>query len=213
MSKHQLFNYIFHISYCSTKKTAVIRFPRFIEETDPERVYNNRLNLYQPHRTHTLKPPQYNTYEEYHNNGRYTDNSDNTTTIKELVEQKEKLFSTLSENTLDQAFETMAENDHSDAWADIAPISEQHRINTKPTTPQPNADEDIEDIPELSTFDAHSTKNVPLYTIHKSETTISNDEGIKIIQNLNTEQKTIFNHIISCTRKLHHHVELLPESY
>lgn len=123
--------------------------------------------------------------------------------IKELVTTKQKLFSTVSETTLNEAFQQMAENDVSDVWADMAPISEQDRIETTTNRTPEIADEAFDEVPELQSLHNHNLKTHLLYTVENRETIIPDDEGINIIRSLNIEQKVIFNHIINwCYKKL-----------
>ncbi|KAK0145564.1 hypothetical protein N1851_015518 [Merluccius polli] len=59
-----------HIQKRTVGKPAIIRFPRFSKEKDPERFYGRLLKLYFPHRSNDdLKSKECPTYEQFYKCG------------------------------------------------------------------------------------------------------------------------------------------------
>ncbi|XP_072018214.1 uncharacterized protein [Amphiura filiformis] len=111
-------------------KPAVIRYPRVSKKKDSERYHMNMLRLYLPHKSPNIKPDSFPTYESYHMTGYTTINNDRLR-VKDVVEQNMSEFEPKTDE-LDEAWEVLQEVENmEDAWAGIAPQSEQQRIDDR----------------------------------------------------------------------------------
>lgn len=97
----------------SKSDPAIIRYPRFSSEKNPEKHYQSLLQLFLPYRNMCqLKPPTFDLYQTFYESGYVT--LDGTTTlkpVKQIVDMNHAKFS-LNEEQLDHAqemFETLGD--------------------------------------------------------------------------------------------------------
>ena len=108
----------------------MIRLSKVSETREPERYYNHILKLYLPHRgALQLKPKCFGTYQEFYKNGAVKINNENEPTTVCSVVLKNKLCFEPTDCCLDEAIdEYNLQGPLQDAWAEIAPQTEQNRL-------------------------------------------------------------------------------------
>lgn len=147
-----------YIQRRSKSEPAVIRYPRFNAEKNPEKYYQSLLQLLLPYRDMCqLKPPGFETYQAFYESGHVSLNgTESLVCVKHIVDENLGRYAP-NEKALDAATE-MYENlgNVEDAWAMLCPETELNRDSCKRKTDKRMVDnENNENIPDLSTSDSH----------------------------------------------------------
>jgi hypothetical protein len=196
------------------RKPAVIRYPRVSMKKDTEKYHMNMLRLYLPHTSEIIKPNSFPTYESYHMTG-YTIINNERVCVKDVVEQNMTGFEPKTAE-LDEAWEGLHEAaDMQDAWATIAPQSEQQRLDdTLEHVVLNESDDDLNEIevPELQPGNrSHNHDNVlPRCAIESCNPEITEEQAESMMRQLNDKQRQLFNHVSKwCNEKARDH-RVLP---
>ena len=168
---------------------AVVRYARFSQTKYPEKHYQSLLQLFLPHyTTDELKPPPYNSYEQFYRTGSITNSSNTTQSVKEVVDLNRSLFE-VDADELDRCQEVAGHHGaHDEAWADLCPESELERLECQEEMSNNNDtnQNEREAIPDLqSDTKATLSKEFPTHSIQRAE-------GLSIMRTLNEQQTQIF---------------------
>uniref|UniRef100_A0A8C4ZZC5 ATP-dependent DNA helicase n=1 Tax=Gadus morhua TaxID=8049 RepID=A0A8C4ZZC5_GADMO len=168
---------------------AVARYARFSQTKYPEKHYQSLLQLFLPHySTDELKPPPYNSYEQFYRTGSITNSSNTTQSVKEVVDLNRSLFE-VDADELDRCQEVAGHHGaHDEAWADLCPESELERLECQEEMSNNNDtnQNEREAIPDLqSDTKATLSKEFPTHSIQRAE-------GLSIMRTLNEQQTQIF---------------------
>ncbi|XP_071963825.1 uncharacterized protein [Antedon mediterranea] len=138
---------------------AIVRYPRFPMDTAPEKYFLSILQLFLPFRKdEQLKPPNFETYEQFHEEGCVKLCGCQLQTVKSIVhgnmEQYEK-----SADDVEEAQECLSKfGPQEDAWSLLCPESEKERLDN----PKPNVEVDDEEdeffIPDFGLPKNHTSK-------------------------------------------------------
>ena len=132
---------------------AIIRYPRFSRTRDPESYYQGQLKLYLPHRAHVqLKPEGFDSFENFYDTGSVKLSSVSPLqSVKSIVTENKTKFEQNSQ-AIEQALEQLQEASNlEDAWANIAPETEQARLEHEAQMlGYVNEPMDMDDVPELA---------------------------------------------------------------
>ncbi|XP_072023189.1 uncharacterized protein [Amphiura filiformis] len=180
-------------------KPAVIRYPRVSKKKDSERYHMNMLRLYLPHGSPNIKPDSFPTYESYHMTGYTTINNDRLR-VKDVVEQNMSEFEPKTDE-LDEAWEVLQEVENmEDAWAGIAPQSEQQRIDDRLKDVRiEDSDDDLNEteVPELQPGNRPGQRDagLPRCAIETRNPDITEEQAETMMRQLNDKQRQLFNHV------------------
>ncbi|XP_063048465.1 uncharacterized protein LOC134442065 [Engraulis encrasicolus] len=167
---------------------AVVRYPRFSPTRDPEKYFHSLLQLFLPHyETCHLKPPPYETYQQFYNDGAVKCGGV-LQTVKSIVDKNKALFEKESDE-LDKASELLQQNvDLQDAWSNLCPELERERLRCLDLMKDRVVDEDCDgtDIPDLT---AHPQTACSLETNH---VTMPRQDALDLLRSLNEEQSAVF---------------------
>ncbi|XP_065942676.1 uncharacterized protein [Magallana gigas] len=182
-------------------KQAVVRYPRFSVEKTPEKFYQSRLQLFLPYRKEShLKPESFDLYETFYEKGFVKLHSTKCVKpVKVIVESNHAHFAE-NENVIDEAQETYENiGEPEDAWANLCPETERDRDECVMIKSQhQNSDEFVETIPDIEN-DLHK----PDVLYHVQQISVSSEEMLTILQNLNKIQQKVFYFVRDwCIRKL-----------
>ncbi|KAE8287246.1 hypothetical protein D5F01_LYC15215 [Larimichthys crocea] len=166
-------------------KPAIIRFPRFSEEKDPERFYGRLLKLYLPHRSNDdLKSEEFPTYEQFYKCGRKWGRE-----VRPLVDVMKKKYEGQGK-LIEKALEKIRQEGLDvNAWNTFAPEVEVDRlecINQREEI-NPNDEDEMDNVPDFA-VDRSSSIAVPAIEAPK----LSPDFVRKLYQSLNETQASIF---------------------
>ncbi|KAE8291439.1 ATP-dependent DNA helicase PIF1 [Larimichthys crocea] len=166
-------------------KPAIIRFPRFSEEKDPERFYRRLLKLYLPHRSNDdLKSEEFPTYEQFYKCGRKWGRE-----VRPLVDVMKKKYEGQGK-LIEKALEKIRQEGLVvNAWNTFAPEVEVDRlecINQREEI-NPNDEDEMDNVPDFA-VDRSSSIAVPAIQAPK----LSPDFVRKLYQSLNETQASIF---------------------
>ncbi|XP_071965922.1 uncharacterized protein [Antedon mediterranea] len=166
---------------------AIVRYPRFPMDTAPEKYFLSILQLFLPFRKdEQLKPPNFETYEQFHEEGCVKLCDCQLQTVKSIVhgnmEQYEK-----SADDVEEAQECLSKfGPQEDAWSLLCPESEKERLDN----PKPNVEVDDEEdeffIPDFGIQKNHTSK------VESNSSNIPRPELNKMIRSLNEKQQHIF---------------------
>nr|XP_055075157.1 uncharacterized protein LOC129454640 [Misgurnus anguillicaudatus] len=185
----------------SRTEPAVVRYPRFSPTKDPEKYYHSLLQLFLPHYENwQLKPDNFNTYEDFYNNGAVNCGS-NITKVKCIVNANRALFEKESDE-IDRAQLLLEQGVNlEDAWALLCPETERERnecLNLMKHKVLPDEKDSDTLIPDL----AANARTA--FTIDASNATMSRDEALSLLRSLNTEQTAIFHKVRKwCLQKVY----------
>ena len=187
---HQLQNGLGYIQKRTRTNGAVIKYPRFCATKNPERYYHSILQLFLPHRVDAhLKPPHFETYEEFYNAGNVKLHKSKIFPVKFVVENNRKRFEADIES-MDDAEEYLAKfGPQEDAWALICPESEAQRdecLDAKSQVEEENEDECA--IPDLQS----DKKDERSYNIEYNKAKIPRGEAQCLMRSLNVKQSQVF---------------------
>ncbi|KAE8296893.1 hypothetical protein D5F01_LYC03504 [Larimichthys crocea] len=133
-------------------KPAIIRFPRFSEEKDPERFYGRLLKLYLPHKSNDdLKSGEFPTYEQFYKCGRKWGRE-----VRPLVDVMKKKYEGQGK-LIEKALEKIRQEGLVvNAWNTFAPEVEVDRL------------ECISQREEINPSDEDEMDNVPDFAVDRS---------------------------------------------
>ena len=141
------------------------------------------LKLYLPHRTEqNLKPPNYATYEEFYNGAAVKlSKSDHITPVRTIVETNRATYEQLSEHLQDAWEQLHRHGQLEDAWAAIAPQTEQDRLeDIIEQTTDDKADE-RDTIPDLIDESNENQAVSEILLIRKTEGMLSDLSAQKVL--------------------------------
>ncbi|XP_052690977.1 uncharacterized protein LOC128168860 [Crassostrea angulata] len=180
-------------------KPAVIRYPRFNAESAPEKYFQSILQLFLPYiNQNQLKPPGFDLYESFYNNGFVRVGGD-LQAVKNVVNEHRNQFSK-DEEAIENAveiFEMIGEPE--DAWASLCPDTEMKREEcliqkSKLDTEDNTMKEVTEEVEEEYPSD---------FIYHIREASNSRQEILPLLQSLNDKQKEVFYSVREwCLKKI-----------
>uniref|UniRef100_UPI00358FEAD2 uncharacterized protein n=1 Tax=Myxine glutinosa TaxID=7769 RepID=UPI00358FEAD2 len=185
---YTLQNGLGHIQRRTRTQPAVIRYPRFSPTKESEKYYQSLLQLFLPYRLEShLKPGQYETFQNFYQNGAVKCGKNEVEPVKYIVERNKAKFE-LDADSMDKAEEMFQKcGPLDDAWAQICPETEVERLscleNQKGKTADPQ--EDI-DIPDLLKEEKKSC------SIEIRQSIVKKDEAENLLRCLNEKQREIF---------------------
>uniref|UniRef100_A0A8W8LNQ3 DNA helicase Pif1-like 2B domain-containing protein n=1 Tax=Magallana gigas TaxID=29159 RepID=A0A8W8LNQ3_MAGGI len=176
-----------------TKKDAVIRYPKFSQSKDPEKYYFNLLRLYCPHRENRFLPSEYNSFQQYYETGKL-----GLTLVCNIVNENMKQFQKLTDQ-LDETWSLMKDMPPlEEAWAQVAPNSEQERMENEEEKELLNDEEFLSavDIPEMKST-PQTNKNSYSQNVYTepNPNTITDEKLLQMYRLLNKEQMELLNFI------------------
>ncbi|XP_041467172.1 uncharacterized protein LOC121417516 [Lytechinus variegatus] len=173
-------------------KDAIVRYPRFSVVVSPEKYYLSILQLFLPHYSDEhLKPPGFETYEEFFKTGMIKINGSLLEKVSSIVCTNRKKFE-INAESIDQAQVHLEEfGVQEDAWGLLCPESEAERLeHPKQNVDMEDCDEDVE-IPDLK----HTTPKSDDYTLELRSSEISKADRHSMIRSLNEKQMAVFYNI------------------
>ncbi|TKS65922.1 ATP-dependent DNA helicase PIF1 [Collichthys lucidus] len=169
---------------------AVVRYPRFSPTKNTEKYFRSLLQLFLPYYNDChLKPPQFDTYEDFYNNGAVKCGND-VQKVSVIVDSNKALFEKETED-IDRAKKLLDQNiDLEDAWAQICPETEKERLHCldlmKDKAVDDEGDDDDELIPDLT------AKPHTACTLETNHVTMPRQDALHLLRSLNEEQAAIF---------------------
>nr|XP_022307930.1 uncharacterized protein LOC111113930 [Crassostrea virginica] len=132
-------------------KPAIIRYPRFNVEKMSEKFYRSNLQLFLPYWTELhLKPPGFDLYEEFYENGHVKVQGERTVKrVKNIVDANRARFAQ-NEEIIAQAqdiFENIGEPE--DAWANLCPETELLRQKCSSERNEVLNEDGVEELPDM----------------------------------------------------------------
>ena len=117
---HQLHNGLGYIQKAYKNNGAVIKYPRFSVMKCPEKYYHSILQLLLPHRVDVhLKPPGFETFEEFYSKGSVKLDKSSIVTVKFVVDTNRQMFE-VNVESIEEAEEYLTKfGPQEDAWAMI----------------------------------------------------------------------------------------------
>ncbi|XP_030832915.1 uncharacterized protein LOC584759 isoform X5 [Strongylocentrotus purpuratus] len=177
-----------YIQKRTRSSVAVVRYPRFSKILSPEKYYLSILQLFLPFSNdEQLKPPQFETYQEFYKTGNVKLQGGNLESVKSIVDKHCKEYERNS-RAIEQAELFMDKfGSPEDAWALLCPESEKERLENPKNKVEMDEPECELDIPDFK----HEKKNETSSVEFRSHG-ISKHESNSLIRCLNNEQKEIF---------------------
>ena len=169
-------------------KSAVIRYPRFNAEKMSEKFYRSILQLFLPYWTEIhLKPPGFNLYEEFYENGHIrVKGKQNIQSVKLIVDTNRTRFAQ-NEEIIDQAQESYENiGEPEDAWANLSPETELLRQECSAARKEVIHEDDVEELPDMKDNNNADVLFKVQQDIHSKE------EILPILQSLNETQSNVF---------------------
>lgn len=163
---------------------AVVRYARFSATKDAELYHQSMLQLFLPYRNiNHLKPPGYDKFEDFYNNGHVSYADGKLQSVKGVVDQNRLKFE-IDADLLQSAEEAVNNGILEDAWGQLCPEQEMERlqcqeeqIDRAELLQDPN--DDIPDLADNSKQNLHIERQ-----IHR----LSRTEGLNLIRSLNDTQ-------------------------
>ncbi|CAG2185969.1 unnamed protein product [Mytilus edulis] len=180
-----------HIRKRTRTSPAVIKYPRFSQETSPEKYFQSILQLFLPYRhDEQLKPPLFNTYENFFTCGRVKFTGDNTlTSVKEVVIKNMADFVKTGQELEDAENQLHETDPKEDAWCELCPESELNRrecIDEGKVTSVIEEDLSEATIPDLNNAKSSSSVGTNLLSV-----SLTKNEIIPRLRSLNVKQRRI----------------------
>ncbi|CAG2232842.1 unnamed protein product [Mytilus edulis] len=180
-----------HIRKRTRTSPAVIKYPRFSQETSPEKYFQSILQLFLPYRhDEQLKPPLFNTYENFFTCGRVKFTGDNTlTSVKEIVIKNMADFVKTGQELEDAENQLHETDPKEDAWCELCPESELNRrecIDEGKVTSVIEEDLSEATIPDLNNAKSSSSVGTNLLSV-----SLTKNEIIPRLRSLNVKQRRI----------------------
>jgi hypothetical protein len=126
---------------------AVIRFAKFSQTNDPTNYFMTILKLYLPHRNpNQIKPHVFETYEDFYENGAVSLSvHTEVKPVKLIVEENRQTFEKAG-SELQNAWELFqTAGPLEDAWSQVAPQTEQDRLDALAEIHDDNVDTGLQD--------------------------------------------------------------------
>ncbi|XP_073681626.1 uncharacterized protein [Garra rufa] len=179
-----------------TKRTrtqpAVVRYVRFSEETNPESFYQCIMQLFLPyHLDMELKPPNFETFEQFYKTGHVTFCDGSRHSVKSVVDLNRKKFE-LEADELDNIQNTIdSDGIIEDGWCELCPELEVERLMCEEEMKEKKqlVDEHEENIPDLA------SRNEKVAHLEKKNNIMCKSDGLALIRSLNDTQLSIFYQI------------------
>ncbi|XP_050957725.1 LOW QUALITY PROTEIN: uncharacterized protein LOC127158760, partial [Labeo rohita] len=179
-----------------TKRTrtqpAVVRYVRFSEETNPESFYQSIMQLFLPyHLDMELKPPNFETFEQFYKSGHVTFCDGSRHSVKSVVDLNRKRFE-LEADELDNIQNTIdSDGIIEDGWCELCPELEIERLMCEEEMKEKKqlVEEDDENIPDLA------SSNQKVAHLEKKNNIMCRSDGLALIRSLNDTQLSIFYQI------------------
>ncbi|XP_071169752.1 uncharacterized protein [Mytilus edulis] len=180
-----------HIRKRTRTSPAVIKYPRFSQETSPEKYFQSILQLFLPYRhDEQLKPPLFNTYENFFTCGRVKFTGDNTlTSVKEIVIKNMADFVKTGQELEDAENQLHETDPKEDAWCELCPESELNRRECIDEGKETSViEEDLSEatIPDLNNAKISSSVGTNLLSV-----SLTKNEIIPRLRSLNVKQRRI----------------------
>ncbi|XP_063405704.1 uncharacterized protein LOC134689670 [Mytilus trossulus] len=180
-----------HIRKRTRTSPAVIKYPRFSQETSPEKYFQSILQLFLPYRhNEQLKPPLFDTYENFFTCGRVKFPGDNTlTSVKEFVIKNMADFVKTGQELEDAENQLHETDQKEDAWCELCPESELNRrecIDEGKVTSVIEEDLSEATIPDLNNEKSSSSVGTNLLSV-----SLTRNEIIPRLRSLNVKQRQI----------------------
>ncbi|XP_071172145.1 uncharacterized protein [Mytilus edulis] len=180
-----------HIRKRTRTSPAVIKYPRFSQETSPEKYFQSILQLFLPYRhDEQLKPPLFNTYENFFTCGRVKFTGDNAlTSVKEIVIKNMADFVKTGQELEDAENQLHETDPKEDAWCELCPESELNRrecIDEGKVTSVIEEDLSEATIPDLNNAKSSSSVGTNLLSV-----SLTKNEIIPRLRSLNVKQRRI----------------------
>ncbi len=178
-------------------KRAIIRYFKASIDKEPERYYKNLMRLYLPHRMLETYPP-FDTFETLFLGGTARNSENIVVKICDIVQDNMNKFEK-NADLMEDCWEECVNNtgDHQFAWADLAPGSEEDRLN------QIQEREEMEEVDEEYIEDETVTQSFPdeasetpqqAYAIAKTPIMDTNELN-EMIRKMNDQQYPFLMHI------------------
>ncbi len=201
---YALKNDLGYIQKRTRSKPAVIRYPRFSRDKNPEKFHCTILTLYLPHRNKDqLKPTGFDTYESFFLQGSIRLHHDSGITAVRSIVQNNRSHFEKDVDAIDHALDELQQNGPAeDAWGRIAAETERERLEAEAERHESTLQDDDEELflPELPDLQAQSViqdaGNPASSAYPPKETEVQQREELKkVLQSLNTMQRGVFNTI------------------
>ena len=179
-----------YIQRRTRSKPAIVRYPRFHKENEPEKYYQAMLQLFLPYWTRSqLKPTGFDLFQTFFENGCIrTKGKKALQSVKGIVQNNHAIYSK-NENAIEiaqEAYELFGEQD--DAWARLCPETELKRKECEAEKTETDILQNR--VPEV-TNEIESDGSSDLM-FHLTEPSHSREQIIPMLQSLNSKQKDIF---------------------
>ncbi|XP_063436532.1 uncharacterized protein LOC134717961 [Mytilus trossulus] len=167
---------------------AVIKYPRFSQENSPEKYYQSILQLYLPYRyDEQLKPPQFQTYENFFTCGKVKFQGDNTLSSVKAIVIKNMSDFVKNGHDLEEAEKQFHEKDpKEDAWCELCPEAEVNRRECIDEGKISSVIEEDLSIPDLNNETSSSSVGTNLLSV-----SLTKNEIIPRLRSLNLKQRRI----------------------
>ena len=177
-------------------KRAIIRYFKANVTREPERYYKNLIRLYFPHRKLEILPP-YQSYEEMFFRSKTLNAEHNVVSICDIVQDNLSKFeknAVMMEDCWEECRNSTGDDQF--AWADLAPSTEEDRLNQVDEREEmEQLDEDyIEDEPVSQSFPNEIDTTQQAYTI-ASTPMVATNELNEMIRKMNDQQYPFLMHI------------------
>ncbi|CAC5412858.1 unnamed protein product [Mytilus coruscus] len=178
---YQLQNNLGYVKRRKENKAAVIKYPKFSSEKNPEDYYLSLLQLFLPHRDSMTLPSGVDSYQQLATKGRI-----NGRIMLNIIEENRHHFEIDTKN-LEKAWQDVKEGKVQEtSWASLAPEVEIDRIESEmeKTVEVP---EEAEDIPELRFQKQTSEK----HSFHYESPKFSQKEIAQDLRKMNNIQQKL----------------------
>lgn len=181
-----------HLGFAKQKskgKENIIRYPRFNPQKASEDFYMTLLQLYVPHRSSDIKPPEFLKYEDFVRHGTVKDG----TKVSYIIRTNRQKYEQDTEK-LEKALEDIQSGKlNQDAWAQIAPEAEAERLEIE-MEKVIDTTEESENLPEFEIFQNESLGGISQATEFQTPK-VSKEEINSLTRQLNGKQQEIFYEI------------------
>ncbi|XP_033967886.2 uncharacterized protein [Pseudochaenichthys georgianus] len=173
-------------------RTAVVRYVRFSNDTQPEKYFQNILQLFLPYRVaDDLKPPGCPTYEEFYRHGHWLlDGQPHS--VKDTVDVNRQTFEKECQDITHSDNDIVNQDILEDAWCQMCPdqcledleCDEEMRLRVK------TVDEDTDDNPDIPDSGAQGSR----FEAHANS--MCRPDALNLLRSLNVQQRDIFYHLL-----------------
>ncbi|XP_076132870.1 uncharacterized protein LOC143114916 [Alosa pseudoharengus] len=170
---------------------AVVRYAGFSATKSPENFYHSMLQLFLPYRMDVqLKPPGYDRFEDFYNNGHVCYADGNLQSVKVIVDQNRNSFE-VDADLLQAAEQEVNNGILEDAWCQLCPEQQVERLECEQVRIEQAqlVDDPAENIPDLADGDKQNLH------LEKQKNSMCRAEGLALLRSLNVTQMSVFNQI------------------